>query len=419
MITTHHTTRLTARSRALLSAALVAAGVLSAGAASAGAEPSKPVVADPAPFKYLSPADREHMERQAPLIEAADVIQKAVDLDVKNHGSGFTSIELGGDSVILHWKGGIPRAVREAMDTARRDAPVEVKAAKHSKAELDAAEERIRQELTLTAGPGFSMEIPADGDGIVLNTEGDVEAAKRRVPYVGMAVTVKHKLNPKQTSRLADYPSWWGGAKISNKQYAGFCSTGFGVSNSYGSRFILTAGHCGYVGNDWTNGNGTLNTGWDSFGPLRVGTTYSKHTAYEIMLIPAAAGGRIYDGGVGVNEFSKDVVGAGGVYKGEWLCTSGTVSGAVCGYIVDNYTFSYCGYSAGSLWKCYSDLSTAPQQDGMVGVRSGDSGGPVFNLSGPNVIAKGIISGQANGGRTLIFQDWGTIVAVWPGLSPL
>jgi hypothetical protein len=43
----------------------------------------------------------------------------------------------------------------------------------------------------------------------------------------------------------------------------------------------------------------------------------------------------------------------------------------------------------------------------------------VFNLSGPNVIAKGVISGQANGGRTLIFQDWGTMVAVWPGIWPL
>jgi hypothetical protein len=409
MFITASRTSFAARSRRAVFVALVAVGV-SPGVASASAEPSKPVVADPAPFSYASAADRERMERQAPLIAAAEVIRSAAEQDGnKDAGSGFTSVALGEDSVILTWKGGVPRAVRAAVEEARRDVPVEVKPAKHSKTELEAAEKRIREEFTRGVGPGFSMELPADGSGIVLNTEGDVEDAKRKVPDVGMSVTVKYKKNPKPASRLADSAPWWGGARILNAQLGAGCTSGFGVQNSYGSRFIVTAGHCGGVGNDWYNGN------WTRY----IGMAYSKHTAYDIMLIPTNAGGRIYDGGVGTNEFSKDVVGAGQVFMGEWLCTSGSVSGAVCGFVVNNFTFSYCGYAATGVWNCFSDLSTAPQKDGVVGVRSGDSGGPVFNLSGPNVIAKGVISGQANGGRTLIFQDWGTIVAVWPGLSPL
>ena len=336
--------------------------------------------------------------------------QKAAEEDGKEDaGSGYTSIALGDDSVIVSWKGGVPRTVRAAVEEARRDVPVEVKPAKHSKLELEAAQKRIRDELAQGAGPGFSMEIPADGSGIVLNTEGDVEDAKRKIPNVGASVTVKHKKNPKQTSRLADTPAWYGGARIRNWQLGAGCTSGFGVRDYYGSRFILTAGHCGGAGNDWYNGD------WSRY----IGKPYGWHTAYDIMLIQTSAGGWIYDGGVGTNEFTKDVVGAGQVFMGEWLCTSGSVSGAVCGYLVNNFTFSYCGYAATGAWNCFYDLSTAPQKDGMVGVRSGDSGGPVFNLSGPNVIAKGVISGQANGGRTLIFQDWGTIVAVWPGLSPL
>lgn len=411
MNVTMFTAPFTARSRAaLISAAVVAAGVLSAGVSSAGADPSKPVVADPAPFSYASPADRERMERQAPLIAAADLIEKAAEQDrQKDHGSGYTSIELGADSVIVHWKGAVPGAVRAAADAAGRDVPVEVKAAKHSKTELDAAEKRIQEELTRRPGLDFSMEIPADGSGVVLNTEGTVEDAKRKVPYVGLPVRVQQKKNPKPAfSRLADTAPFWGGARITRPATGALCTSGFGVSNSYGSKFILTAGHCGPVGSAWSNGNQSLN----------IGNAYSRHTAYDVMLIPANAGGRIYDGGVGTNEFSKDVVGAANVHMGEWLCASGSVSGAVCGFEINSFSVSYCSGMTG-VWVCYSDLVSAPQKNGMVGVRSGDSGGPVFNLSGPNVIAKGIIQGAGNGGRTLVFQDWGTIVAVWPGLTAL
>lgn len=407
-ITASHTS-FAARSRRAVFLALGAV-TLASGVASADDGTSKSVVADPAPFSYASAADRERMQRQAPLVAAAEVIRSAAEQDGKtNAGSGFAGIALGDHSVSVSWKGDIPRAVRAAVLQARRDVAVSVKPAKHSKIELEAAEKRIRDQLMRSAAADFSIEIPADGSGIALNTEGDVADAKRKIPDVGPTVTVKHKQNPKTTSRLSDSAPWWGGARIANAQFGTRCTSGFGVQNYYGSRFILTAGHCGWVGNDFYNDNWTR----------RMGMAYSKHTAYDVMLIPTDAGGRIYDGGVGTNEFSKDVVGAGQVFMGEWLCTSGSVSGAVCGYRVNNFTTSYCGYAAGGVWNCFSDLSTAPQQDGVVGVRSGDSGGPVFNLSGPNVIAKGIISGQGNGGRTLVFQDWGTIVAVWPGLSPL
>jgi hypothetical protein len=83
------TTPFIARSRAL-TLALVTAGVLSAGVSSADADPSEPAAADPAPLSYVSEADRERMARQAPLIEAADLIEKAAEQDSgKDRGSGY------------------------------------------------------------------------------------------------------------------------------------------------------------------------------------------------------------------------------------------------------------------------------------------------------------------------------------------
>ena len=152
------------------------------------------------------------------------MIRSAAEQDGKtNAGSGFAGIALDDDSVIVSWKGDISRVVRAAVEQARRDVAVSVKPAKHSRIELEAAEKRIRDKLTQSAGPGFSIEIPADGSGIALNTEGDVEDAKRKLPDVGPSVTVKHKQNPKTTSRLADFAPWWGGARILNAPLGAQC----------------------------------------------------------------------------------------------------------------------------------------------------------------------------------------------------
>ena len=102
------------------------------------------------------------MRRQAPLIEAADLIEAAAA-----QGDGFTSVELGDEAVILHWKGKLSRDASAAVDTARLKVRVEVMPAPHSKKELDAAEKRISQELTRGSGPDFSMQVAADGSGIV------------------------------------------------------------------------------------------------------------------------------------------------------------------------------------------------------------------------------------------------------------
>ncbi len=56
----------------------------------------------------------------------------------------------------------------------------------------------------------------------------------------------------------------------------------------------------------------------------------------------------------------------------------------------------------------------ANQRAGLRAVQHGDSGGPVYNY---NRSAMGIISGQGNSGRTVIFQDFHTINQNW-GVVP-
>ena len=56
----------------------------------------------------------------------------------------------------------------------------------------------------------------------------------------------------------------------------------------------------------------------------------------------------------------------------------------------------------------------AYQRAGLRAVQSGDSGGPVYNY---NRSAMGIISGQRDDGRTVIFQDFHTINEIW-GVVP-
>ena len=209
------------------------------------------------------------------------------------------------------------------------------------------------------------------------------------MPFVGLPVHVKHNRTPEPAwGRLADTAPWYAGGLIKGFNPDGTtsrCTSGFGVRDTAGTRYMLTAGHCGAEYSSW----------WSNEMNLSIGHAREKNTAMDVMRIPIIAGGFTYDGGVGVNEFTKDVVGAGNVHIGEWLCQSGAVSGAVCGFEISSLTYSYCSNKLGS-WTCYADLVRAPQKDGIIGVRSGDSGGPVFNLSGPNVIAKGILHGMSN-----------------------
>jgi len=386
-------------------AAIIVAISLTSGAALAEPKPT------PDPVNYLSKDVRTKMEAQQPLTTAASLIQWSVE---RGNSTGYAGIGLGVDEVVVWWKGALPPAVGDAVADARRTASVRMAAAAHSRAELEAAAKGIANYVRVhPRSPYHRVDIAYDGSGLVVNTDPDqmlpvslpadmkvpagirVSIAKReRLQLAGPGNYLKYLL----ASRMDDFAPYWGGGRIINTDYGGGCTAGFPVTAG-GAQYMLTAGHCGRPGAVWTNGVGTRYFGTGAY----------ENVEHDVLLISANVGGRIWDGGVGSGEFSKGVADWGWVFPGEWLCTSGSVTGALCGHIVSNdFTFMNCATDGYGNNECYYDLILAYRLDGETAVRPGDSGGPVFGLSGSDrVIAKGTITGSGNV-TELVFQDFAT-----------
>lgn len=59
--------------------------------------------------------------------------------------------------------------------------------------------------------------------------------------------------------------------------------------------------------------------------------------------------------------------------------------------------------------ECYGGMFLGWQRDGRVAAQKGDSGGPVYRVSGSTTAqAKGTISGASDDGTMVVFQDFWT-----------
>lgn len=394
--------------------AIVLAGEATPGTALADPEPS--------PGGYLSAEVRARMDAQQPLKTAASLIQWSVE---RGSAAGYAGIGLGTGEVVVWWKGGLPAGVAETVAEVRRTTPVRVVAASHSRAELEKAAKGVENYLRVNPGsPYHSVNIAYDGSGLVVNadpsrTRPAVLPAGMRLP-AGIAATVVEQERPRLAwstppvkraalpqpaglvkigaGRLDDFAPYFGGGRIQNNDNNSFCTAGFPVISGDGY-YMLTAGHCGRPGGSWNNGDDTR----------FLGTGAYENVEHDLLLVSASVWGAIWDGGVGSGEFTKGVAGWDWVWPGEWLCTSGSVTGAQCNDVVSNsFTYALCDNDAYGNRECYNDLIVAYQYDGLTASRPGDSGGPVFGLSGwDHVIAKGTITGHV-GTTGLIFQDFAT-----------
>jgi streptogrisin D len=400
--------RLATRLLAVLAAAVVA-GVAAPGAASAGpaAGNQKPA---PTAADRISPEIRARMVAQEPLKKAASRIQWSV---VKGSDKGYAGIVLGAGEVVLWWKGPLPRPVADTVADVRRTTPVRVAAAAHSRAELEAAAKGVEKYMRANPhSPYHGVDIAYDGSGLTVHTDPS-RAVAAKLPAAmavpaGVPVAVAKQERPQLTGRLDDYQPYWGGGRIQNNDNGAFCTAGFPVTMG-GGQFMLTAGHCGRPYGTWNNGNDTR----------FFGTAAYEHQPHDLLLIATGVAGRMWDGGVGWNEFTKGVAGWDWVYAGELLCTSGSVTGAQCNdWVGFTFTYAFCDFDAYGNYECFNDLTLAYQLDGLPASRPGDSGGPVFGLWGAyQVLAKGTITGRF-GSNGLIFQDFGT--AWWDfGIVPM
>src|SRR5262249_12086306 len=151
---------------------------------------------------------------------------------------------------------------------ATKIAPVRVARAEYSLAELKAAAELIRDQVY----PGSAIQavkFDPTGAGLILSVpdtsttkaifEVDPQLATsfitQSLPALGVRAGVVFEEPPTQISRDNDSPPWSGGAEIINTSIGAGCTSGFGVNSPLGPA-ILTAGHCGDLGNRFTDGSG-------------------------------------------------------------------------------------------------------------------------------------------------------------------
>jgi hypothetical protein len=390
----------TRRSRRL--SALVALAVPAlAGALAAAATPATAVPADTKPAAPATravapdgpvPAGfaswRDLLAAQEKLSAAATRLDGAV----RDH-AGFTGIELSvpDRQVRLYWHGAVPASVNQTVAGLRGQTSVAVKPARYSHRQLTAAATRV----TARAGAGAAVvrvSVPADGHGLQVGVRGSAAQARGSLAAVagGVAVDVaSDKAAEPLYSRVDDSPAFWGGARLVNGRTGSQCSTGFAIASRVnGQRSMLTAGHCGVNGDVQYTGTRRY----------VVGTSTDRFPTQDTMRLPTNAGGRVYDGGVGVGEFSKPVAGAWDSYPGLWICTSGSFSGARCNIVIRavnewiNTTIGWMG-----------PLTRAEQVQGQNAAGQGDSGGPAFALTSDlsRMIAVGTISaGDVGAART-------------------
>jgi hypothetical protein len=384
--------------------AVLSAGTLVFGASTANADPSKSDNGTAGPAARVPSEQQARMRAQDKARSAASQIRWAVERSTRH---GFTGIELHQGAVRLYYQGALPNAVRSAVGQARGTAPVEVLPAKYSLDELQAASDRMVQHLRAQpGGPAHRVSIPVDGSGLVVGVDPTaVASASSSLPDVGVPVQIAAQQAVRQSGRGNDFAPFYGGASIYSDDHKR-CTAAFGVKSG-AQEYLLTAGHCGWPGQAWRNGDRTQ---W-------IGYVTHDNIGQDIMMIATNAGSHVFTGVGPTSTAAAHVYAWDWVYTGEELCSSGAVTTWLCGHVVmDAGNSSYCGYDAFGNWECYGGLVWSRQEDGALAGRPGDSGGPVVLPTASGLIAKGVISGA--GGADLMWQDFATAWQLW-GVSPV
>jgi hypothetical protein len=184
-------------------------------------------------------------------------------------------------------------------------------------------------------------------------------------------------------TRQDDSTPYWGGAWIRG---AGLttptqgCTSGFGALSTNGSRYLITAYHC-IQPNDPRF--------WDGGGDF-MGSVTATNREFDAAFIKTDSRNRIYDGAWNdATNFSKAVTGLSKPATGNSVCMSGSYSGVRCGGIVGRASTMIGTDRLGRRYEIQGWEVSHPGGAALAGV--GDSGGPVFRVTGSTVEAKGLI----------------------------
>jgi len=251
----------------------------------------------------------------------------------------------------------------------------------------------------------FASYLDSDTGRIVLNTNAPAKVVSkltsRSDPDQRREVSKGQVRRTKAISdtfhRRDDTPAFWGGAGITNS--GGICSSGYGVRNSSGTVFSVTAGHC------FANGaNALVESGLRSYGTVsaRRLPTVTGHPMDMELLGGQSYAGRVYTGGV-VSTTSRPVTAAGAAFAGyNNYCHSGRTTGENCGHTATSTNAQVCTATG-----CKSPVIAFT---GGTMIQGGDSGGAFYAIDSAG---KAWIRGNviATDGTTGWAQPWTTVAS--------
>jgi hypothetical protein len=213
---------------------------------------------------------------------------------------------------------------------------------------------------------------------------------------------------PQQTNRAgqADSSPWWGGDAISDQNNLNGCTGGFAVTYSGGGQVMLTAGHC------YPSGTLVAQPYYYSNCMGQVGGVVYGNYSYDAELIDVSyCGGSVTGYGQGyvytTGVFSRPIGGTAHAYTGDQACFDGSRTEENCSGIVDNS--DGCYQVTGGPYLCH--MVHAYSTNSSLLAQSGDSGGPVYEISGSKVYAQGLITSIESGGTSGWFSPMWRIVS--------
>ena len=354
--------------------------------------------------------DRALMQRQAKLDAFADALTGTSGTE-SEHSGGYAGavVDAKAGKLTIYWHGSVPSMVdRVVAEGAAAGLTVSVVPTTYSAHQLEVARRKLEQAIAkdkAAAGPlaaWNAIAVAADGSGLNLTYDATAvafgastavmatDAATLASVPVRVSVGSTHQqLSCSHPCRQDDGSPYWAGAAVDPPAGA-FCSTAFtGTYN--GIPMMLTASHCGTSGTYYTYQNET-----------QLGGVYKYNTKYDTSFIRVGAGQDWYYDGAWDSNWGKKITSWALNHDGDYVCTSGAMSGVHCYIQVTN---AGVDVNIGGIVRSNVVLAmrTSTDTNGTYWFASaeGDSGGPVVaspdgTYSTTNMQARGIISG-ANG----------------------